>query len=194
MASTETAAPIADAERTGWRRRRPSDLMVVGVVLALLGLSALGWWWRHPGMFGNQGNVVSIYSPVGTTAWLNLAQPLRKLEPDLVTIHSVEPQVVKGNATIEVVACKTHPGKPGVGAVRGALDEYCERRTEAEGSTLRVDDQLLLRVHSDEPDRVVVRGVKVLYSYGWQRGSQVTGQTVRVRFGTKTVQEHLTSR
>jgi hypothetical protein len=168
--------------------------MVMGVVLALFGLTALGWWWRHPGMFGNQGNVVFIYSPAGTTAWLDLAQPLRKLEADTVTIHSVEPQVVKGNATIEVLACGTSESKNGVGAVRGSLDDYCEWLMKAEGSTLSVDDQLLLRVHSDEPDRVVVKGVNVLYSYGWQRGSQVTGQTVRVRFGTKTVREHLTSR
>ena len=168
--------------------------MLMGVVLALFGLTALGWWWRHPGMFGNQGNVVFIYSPTGTTAWLDLTQPLRKLEADTVTIHSVEPQVVKGNATIEVMACGTSESKNGVGAVRGSLDDYCEWLMQAEGATLGVDDQLLLRVHSDEPDRVVVKGVSVVYSYGWQRGSQVTGQTVRVRFGTKTVREHLTSR
>jgi hypothetical protein len=194
VVATESASPDAGGERVGRGRRRRSDLIVVGVVLALVGLSALGWWWRHPGMFGNQGNVVFIYSPVGTTAWLDLAQPLRKLEQDTVTIHSVEPQLVKGNATVEVVACGTSETKGGVGAVRGSLGDYCEWHMKAEGSTLRVDDQLLLRVYSDEPDRVVVRGVKVLYSHGWQRGSQVTGQTVRVRFGTKTVREHLTSR
>lgn len=165
--------------------------MVAGIVLALLAVTGLAWWWRHPEAFGEQGNAAFIYNPVGTTALLGLAQPQRKLELDTVTIHSVEPQVIKGNATIDVVACGTSHGKPGVGAVRGTLGEYCEWHQEAEGSTLRADDQLILRVHSEDPDRLVVRGAKVTYSYGWQRGSQITGQTVRVTFGRKSVREHL---
>jgi hypothetical protein len=165
--------------------------VVAGIVLALVALSGLGWWWRHPDAFGNQGDVVGLYNPVGTTAWLGLAQPWRLIEPRTVTIHSVEPQVVKGNATIDVVACGTSPAKSGVGTARGSLGELCEWHKQAEGSTLRGGDQLLLRVRSENPGRLVVRGVKVTYSHGWQRGSQVTGKTVRVTFGTKAVGEHV---
>jgi hypothetical protein len=168
--------------------------MVAGIVLTLVALSGFGWWWRHPDAFGNQGNVVGLYNPVSTTAWLGLAQPRRQIEPQTVTIHSVEPQVVKGNATIDVVACGTSPAKSGVGTGRGSLGEYCEWHKQAEGATLRGGDQLLLRVRSEDPGRLVVRGVKVTYSYGWQRGSQVTGQTVRVIFGTKAVREHVATR
>lgn len=193
MASTETAPAEPGAEGTGRGRRHRTVLLIVAV-LAILGVTAVGWWWRRPGMFGQQGNTVFIYNPVGTTAWLDLARPSRKLEEETVTIHSVEPQVVQGRADIEVVACRTDADQGGVGAVRGSLDEYCAWHGDPEGATLRVDDQLLLGVHSDQPDQVVVKGVDVRYSYGWQRGSQVTGQTVRVRFGTKTVQEHLASR
>ena len=191
MGSTETTAADAGAQGASDTRRRGGRLLVAGIVLALLALSGLGWWWRHPEAFGNQGNAVFIYNHVGTTALLGLAQPLRKLEPDTVTVHSVEPQVIKGNATIDVFACGAIPGKPGVGAVRGALDEYCEWHQEAEGATLRADDQLILRVRSEDPGRLVVRGVKVTYSYGWQRGSQVTGQTVQVTFGRKFVRAHI---
>lgn len=191
MISTDTASADGDAERAESSRPRRSYLIVAAAVLALLGLGAFGWWWRHPGMFGDQGNAVFIYNPVGTTAWLDLARPLWELEPDTVTIHSVEPQVVEGNATIDVVACGTSAAKSGVGAVRGSLADYCDWHRKAEGARLRVDDQLLLRVHSDKPDRVVVRGVKIVYSYGWQRGSQITGQTARVRLGTKSVREYV---
>ena len=194
MVSTEAAFRDADAAGGEQRRRRRSNLLVAGMVLALVCVGALGWWWRHPGMFGAQGSAVGMYSPAGTTAWLGVAQPLRKLGSGTVTIHSAEPRVIEGNATIEVVTCRTSGSKGGVGAARGPLRGNCEELMKAEGSTLRVDDQLLLRVHSDEPGRVIVRGVDILYSSGWQRGSQITGQTVRVRFGTQTVREHLRRR
>ena len=38
---------------------------------------------------------------------------------------------------------------------------------------------------------VVVDGIEVTYSTGWQRGTQATGVLYRARFGTKTVREHL---
>ena len=83
----------------------------------------------------------------------------------MLTVRSVEPEVISGDATVDVVGCHTRPGVPRIGASRGRLDSYCVSHEAPEGARLGRGDDLVLK--------------------------QVTGPTVRVQFGQETVREHL---
>ncbi len=188
MTTTTTASSTSGgSSRQRWSARRGTVVLVVVVV----GMLVLVWQWRSPRAFHDQGNVIGMYSQVGTTALLDMGNPRRDLDPPELTIHAVEPQLFSGNATVDVLVCHYGPKSTGLGAGRDRdLTRHCADREPAEGARMTRDDQLLLRVRSDEPGRVVVRGVEVTYSHGWRRGTQLTGQTARVEFGTETVREH----
>ena len=163
-------------------------LFLVGAVVSV-GL----WQWRSPNAFVEQGSEVAMYSPVGTTALFGVATPRRDMDPAVLTLRSVEPQIAEGDAEVDVLVCRPRPGAGGIGAARGegALDRFCQSHEAADDTQVVPGDDLILRVHSEEPGRVVVEGIKVTYSHGWRRGSQVTGVTAKATFGTETVREHL---
>jgi hypothetical protein len=193
MTATDSSEEHSNDEASTQDFWRSTSIFVV--LLATVLLAAGLWQWRSPNAFLEQGSTtVTMYTPIGTTANLGLASPRQDMDPAVLTIHAVELQVVKGTASIEVVVCRTGAGKAGIGATRGRIDRDCESHESPEGARLRALDQLVLRVRSDEPARLIVKGVKLTYSHGWRRGSQVTGQTVDVEFGTATVRDHLNSR
>lgn len=178
---------VADPPR---RTRRAARAVAVGLVL-LLAVVAL-WQWRSPRAFGEQGSRVGMYNQVGTTALVGVLMAPRVGDPGGVTVHDVEPQVVEGDATVEAFLCRRSAGDGALGAARGEVAaRYCESQRTPAGARMGATDDLVLRIHATEPGKVVVEGVEITYSHGWRRGSQVTGMTVVVEFGTMTVEEHL---
>lgn len=163
--------------------------MMMALILAVVAGSVGVWQWRSPNAFAEQGSGVDIYNPVGTAALVGVAGPRQQMDPAVLTVHSVEPQITEGDAQVDVIVCHTGPGKDGIGAVRGSVDRYCESHGAPDGARLGPHDQFVVRVHSDKPGRAVIEGVKVTYSHGWRRGSQVTGLTVTVDFDTETVRD-----
>lgn len=161
-----------------WRR------LVLGVLVALVvaGLAVLGWAWRHPQALPGPGSVVGIHNRVGVQAAVGVLSP--SLHDDrILTVHSVTPRVRSAppGTTVRVMACRDGA----VGAVRGSLSRFCARVWPAEGAHLRpgtAGDWLVAVIRSSRPGRVVVDGVEVSYSHGWQRGSQVTGPRIVANF------------
>lgn len=122
-----------------------------------------------------------------------VATPRRDMDPTVLTVHSAEPQITEGDARVVVVVCHPRPRVGGIGAVRRVrgLNRFCESHEAADSARIGPGDDLILRLHSEEAGRVVVEGIKLTYSHGWRRGSQVTGLTTKATFGIETVREHL---
>lgn len=168
--------------------------MVLVLVMVVVALAVGLWQWRSPRAFHQQGSGIEMYNRVGTVVLVGIADPRREMGPAELTVHSVEPRVTEGDAEVDVVVCHTGPGGGGIGTARGGgLERFCESHEAAAGAQLGPDDQLILQVRSEKPGKVVVEGVTVTYSHGWRRGSQVTGVTATVEFGTKSVRKRGTS-
>jgi hypothetical protein len=166
--------------------------VVMVLILAAVAVAVSVWQWRSPDAFGESGAGISLYNQVGTTALVEIAMPRRDMNPDVLTLHAAEPQVAEGKATVDVVVCHTGSERGDrLGAARGRVDRYCKPHEVPEGARVSPDDYLILRVRSDEPGDVVVDGLKLTYSHGWRRGSEETGSTVEVKFGTESVSENL---
>lgn len=185
MSTVQPASPASPAPpRTSpgaaasvWRSGR----FWVAVVIVLV-LGVLVWWWRHPAAFGGQGDRIGIRNEAGTVALVGSVVVPQDADGGPVTVHAVEPRVTEGSdaAKVEVLACLG--GATIAARSWESLDENCMSHGDAVGARLDPGDLLILAVSSDEPQRVVVEGVKLTYSYGWQRGTQVTGMTADVTF------------
>ena len=162
---------------------------MMALVLAVVAGSVGVWQWRSPDAFAEQGSEAGIYNLVGAAVLVGVATPRQAMDPAVLTVHSVEPQIAEGDAQVDVIVCHTGPGKDGIGVVRGAVGSFCDSHGAPDGARLGRHDQLVLRFHSEKPGHVVIEGVKVTYSHGWRRGSQVTGLTVEVDFCTDTVRD-----
>src|SRR3954454_6020506 len=162
MTVTGSAGVHRDVEGSSRSSRRKWLVMVpvFAAVVASVGL----WQWRSPDAFGEQGNEVGLYSKVGTTALVGIATPRPEIDPAVITLHAVEPQITKGEATVDVVVCHTGSGKDRIGTARGRVARYCGSQEAPDGARLRPNDELILRVRSNEPGNVVVDGLKVTYS------------------------------
>lgn len=187
----DTAGARRDAEgssRPGRRAARVMVLILVGAVV-IVGL----WEWRSPNAFVQGTGGVGMYSQVGTTALFGVATPRQDMDPGVLTLHSIEPRVTEGDAEVDVVVCRPSPAAGGIGTARGdrALDRFCQSHRAADGAQMVPGDDLIVRVRSQEPGRVVVEGIEVTYSHGWRRGSQVIGLTTKATFGTESWREHL---
>jgi hypothetical protein len=157
--------------------RRRLAILVVPVLI--FGLAVLGLEWRHPTDLAGAppgGTTITTANRVGQTVFIDLV-PL----PDLgdrhsMTIHSVQPLVRETipGAAVKVLLCR----QSSVGAVRG-LDKYCKFVQDPAGANVMVgrgtSNDLVVRIHSDHPGRVVVNGAEVSYSSGWRDGSSITG-------------------
>jgi hypothetical protein len=187
MAVAGSAVAHLDAQGSSGPPRR--KLLMMALSLAVVAVSVGVWQWKSPDAFAEQGSEAGIHNPVGTAVLVGVATPRQEMDPAVLTVHSVEPQITEGDAQVDVIVCHTGPGRDGIGAVRGPVDSYCESHRAPDGARLGQHDDVILRVHSDKPGHVVIEGVKVTYSHGWRRGSQVTGLTVKVDFGTETVRD-----
>ena len=157
--------------------------------MAILAL-VVGWWHTHPTLFGPLGAEVGAYQQVGTTGIVGMTYP----RPDTksLLVHAARARVNRGDgATVRVLVCRHRPGDDVLGVVRGRLDHWCTSVAEPSETRLGSHDQLVVAVTADKPGPVVVDGIEVTYSAGWQRGTQATGVHYRARFGTMTVREHM---
>lgn len=179
MTATGSAGVSSDVDGPKGPRRRTVAVLLVALTVVLFGV----WQWRSVDAFYIHGNGVAMPVPVGATALLGVGGPREGMDPATLTIQSVEPQVVEGDAAVDVVVCHSRPGAGGLGAAQGGLGRFCASHETADGARMGPEDYLILRVRSDQAGPVVVEAVKVTYSHGWRRGSQVLGLTAEVMFG-----------
>src|SRR5436190_526198 len=96
--SSSTSEDSSSRGRSGSHRTVKVGLVGLLIVSAL----AVAWDWRRsPDVFGVQGGAVEGYNQVGTTDFIGIAGPFRRIKPGSVTLHSVEPQVVSGHADVD---------------------------------------------------------------------------------------------
>lgn len=176
--SSGVAADVGAPERTRlWSRRRALTFFVAATVITALAM--LGWEWRHAKVFDFPvGNTVSIRNNVGSTAFIGVVFSPSEGERHTITLKSATPQVsgAPEGATVELLVC--HDG--GVGAARGSLEPYCSTVEPAVAGAQfdvgeRSNDQIVVKICSQQPGRVVVNGVELSYTSGWQHGSEITG-------------------
>jgi hypothetical protein len=167
--------------------RRGRKVLPAAVVLGGVAVSAAGLWWvTHPSEFdGATGLTVTWTLPVGETGTAEVALLPRPGAPE-VSVHDVEPRILRNDAdaTVRVGICRGST----VGAARGGIEEIrgnCEHFQRGETTPLRHDDSILVEVTGQKHGTVVIDGVRVRYSSGWQRGSEDTGVRVATRFGAK---------
>lgn len=170
---------------------RHRTLAVTGVLGAIAVVAlVLGWWRTHPTLLDPPGAEVGSYQQVGSTGIVGMTYP--QPDTDSLLVHAARARVHRGDgATVRVLVCRHRPGDDALGTVRGRLDHWCAAVEEPSETRLGSHDQLVVTVTADKPGVVVVDGIEVTYSTGWQRGTQATGVLYRARFGTKTVREHL---
>jgi hypothetical protein len=173
--------------------RRWKLLVTALAILMAIGVAVGIWQWRSVDAFGGQGNLIPWNDlKVGSTVLMTAGEPGQDIDPSFLTVHSAEPQVTEGNLPVEVLVCHRWPGSVGIGSVwADQIDKYCETFEPAEGARMDAGDQLIYRVGSDEPGSIVIEGVKVTYSHGWRRGSEITGPTVEVGFVAGMVREEV---
>ena len=162
---------------SGWRRWTAPALVVVVV----LTVAALGWTWRHPRAFGEGGGWSLEYKQLaeGTPFYVGVTFP-QGGTTDSVTIHDVRANLTDQSGRLDVAAlvCSLRPAE---NSAVGAGNEATARKTctslvPAEGATLRLgrersqQQQLVLAVTARGPANVVIDGIDVTYSSGWQRG------------------------
>lgn len=149
------------------RRQRYRIALAVGAIAALL-ISL--WWHTHPNAFPGAGNSFGARPDDQTPIYVGVAYP-----PDgaatRVRVLDAEPRAeIFGEATAEVWACTG--GAIGVVGEDSPEAAACVPLGEAADSW----DQLVVRVAPEAPGAVVVLdGIDVTYSYGFQRGTQHTG-------------------
>lgn len=105
-----------------------------------------------------------------------------------VSVIGVQPNVLvnTAKATITVVDCTPNLAEGGaIGIVDGRLHHWCTRVAPANGATMNVSgdspDQLVMTVTPHQAGTVLIRGVHVTYSHGWQRGPEDIGMSIRLR-------------
>jgi hypothetical protein len=176
--TTDNQAP-AQARLTGRR------LLILAVAaLALAALAGFGWFWRHPGVFPEwDSGGVGITLAAGHHIWFGTVDAPAQGDPRTLTLHSAEPLTATAppGTKIRVLVCHGHPIG---GAYR--LTPWCTSTEPVLGAHLRIGkgatDQIVVRIASDHPGRVVVHGLRLTYSVGWQTGDQITGMNLVAKF------------
>lgn len=167
------------------------------MVTALLVLVWFGWTWRHPHAFLPYGGGEGQYDRIGMTALTAMNFSPRPGPGGDIVLHSATPRVATAPPGAKIllrVCVNPYGGHGNMGGDRGSLARICDKVLPVSGARLSVGrgrqvTDLVLLVRSQKPGVVVVRGIDVDYSWGWQSGHQLTGPRVRIRFGTMSVME-----
>ena len=185
---TAEDGPATGRDPGGIRWVRWSAAGVVGV-LVMAAAATLGWEWRHPTAFSEQGFYRLGANPARQPQVFGLGQVVTEPGgPSVITLHHLEAAVTKNpqGATTRFLRC--HPrsaqqSEVGVLTLRGA-EELCELSAVSDGTRLDVTgsrkDYLLMEVTFDGPGTFEAAGFEVAYSWGWQTGTQRTGPDITV--------------
>lgn len=186
--TTETLDAAPRMHRS--RHRVTAAVLVVAGLLVVVS-AVVGWqWWRHPSVFYPVSSSVDEGRTwrVDTATTFGMTYVKKGVPAGTVSMISVQPNVLANTAkgTITVLACTPNRAEAGaIGIVGGDLHHWCTSVTPANGATLRVGgsapDQLVMTVVPRQPGTVLVRGLHVTYSHGWQRGPEDVGMYVRLR-------------
>lgn len=157
----------------------------LGVVLAAAALAIATWWWRHPTLFLPTGGTIgSERVPIGRPIHVGVVG-LRAGDSATVTIDQVVAQVSQNSAdaSISFSVCSDPDGVP-IGIANGRLDRWCGQIDPVEKAELTTGeghfDQVVITIVPARAGAVEIDGVELTYSYGWQRGSQLTGPHLRL--------------
>ena len=148
------------------------------------------WWVTHPNALEPVGNSVTGPVPVGDSAIITMFAQPRSGEVRLV---SAEPIVAENSAqaTVRVLLC----GNPTdllenttIGTERGRAEEVCSSTSPPQGATLaRVSSRApypVIQVTPSAPGSVTIKGLRIEYQTGLQRGQQDSGLNVTMRTPT----------
>ena len=181
----ETTPPVPPRNR----RRLATFAVAVAFALVVVAISLVIRWHDHPKVFypDNSSGIgewadVSAGHPMsfgmswpqhrdGSSASIDWALPV-------VTTNTAAAQV-----TVRVCILATPHDVGGVGSVSD-LSGTCSRLDDPAGASLRLGsfaDQLVVTITPERPGVVVVRGLLVSYSHGWQHGTELVGDNIRVR-------------
>ena len=180
--STSSTADTQLAQRrwSSWRR----GLTLAAAALVLGGLVALGWFWRHPNLFpasdpGGMGSQVAA----GRHVWFGAVQAPTQGDPRTLTLDSAQPVMATAPADTQITVAVCH-GHPIGTAYR--LRPWCTSTEPVPGAHFRIGagatDQIVVRVASDHPGKVVIHGLRLNYSAGWQVGDETTGMKLVADF------------
>lgn len=188
----DNAVSGEQAPTPGRHRRR--WLSVAVVVIAAVLLAAVAWVWRHPSpVFAGNYGLEMEPRPVGQTLWFALLPPADDA-PESVTITGIEPVVARDGAEVQIryLVCDLDPafleahGVIGLGAEWGERvpDRYCTRTQDVEDAVLELEraplQEIFVAVTSTRAGRTVIRGHRVSFRAGWQRGTQHLDVDVRL--------------
>lgn len=171
------------------RRGRLKRLSLIGVGLLLLAVLVLiGWTWRHPTAFEDYGGwgVGNTDWRAGKTAYVAMTFP-SDADSGWVRIHGADPDGLADSTGAQVAyfVCTPEPGPTG-GAIGFASDsdfpQQCGGLVSATGATLSLaKQQLIVAITPTRPGVLVLHGIDVHYTDGWQNGTQRVGGDVRIR-------------
>jgi hypothetical protein len=183
-----------DQSTISHRRRSRRRLAFAGVALTLLAVvMASVWHWRtHPSAFHPVPDTVSSTWRTGHddgTMYLGMSDPGDNA--DVVQLDSVHANVSRNtaDATIEFLVCTMtgRRGITGIGSVRQRdLDRDCPHpRPVTTGTELDVrarppHQQIVMAVTPHQAGAVLIDGAVATYRQGWQHGSQVIGERIRL--------------
>ena len=152
---------------TGVGSRRRAAL-VVAAAASLAAVAVAGWWATHPSAFDGRGNKVGGPASVGKA----VSFPLGIRPRHRIVLREVKP-VVSGTARADVTVgiCE--------GGYRGDIRRDCGDLRPVAGyalePTARFNGDLLVTIVPRSPGTVVIKGSRVRYVDGLQRGVQVDG-------------------
>lgn len=185
---TVTGVPAANGSRRPGAGRRSQAVIAGAGLLAVAALAFLAWTWRHPSAFdGYAGNEVGRpHSNVGETTYVGITMPNDQITGS-VTIHGADPHGLTDStgATFAYYLCTPDPGPAGSWLGIGTesdLPETCDQIVPATGAEMSLtEQQVIIAITPAHEGTVVLHGLDLHYSDGWQNGTQRVGLDVRIR-------------
>ena len=167
-------------------------MALVALGVAVVTAAALAWQWRtHPRAFEAAGGWTAGHDSLaaGRTVYVGMSYEAREARGH-ATLETLSPRVVlnSSNATIRLFVCHVNPdGDVGAIGVEGRrhIDDDCRSLVPARGARVELNaepkQQVVIEISPRRPGQVLVDGIDITYSHGWQRGLQRVGGRVDIR-------------
>ena len=173
--------------------RRIITWSVVGTVtLALLVTGGVvGWKYRHPTLFYPASNGISAQGriDIGRALFIGMTYAQgHPTHPTTVHVDGVSPRVEvnTAGASVTFFVCRLgpHPQIGAIGSAYGAdIHQECPILVPASNVDMTVkpafSDQIVMRIQLNRPGTLLVNGMDLHYSTGWQHGWQWVGDGAR---------------